>query len=1016
MIACNRGDFGCSPNTVVSSVSVPSKRHPTGKVNTADRRFCLSTRLSERNVIEIVAGLIERGLLEVIYTVDGKEYITPQELKKEIKEELLVHGGRINLVELSQVLNVDFSHVEGKATEVVYQDSSLSLVLGQLIHRSYLDRLAEEVNDTLQDKGHVTIPDLTKQYDLPAEFIAKNLLSRLGTIVKGQVDSYDKNVIFTDAFIARMRAQIRGAFSAITRPIQIGTLLHQYRFQERMFYSIVEDLVKAGRLAGSLSGGRQDKATYIPHIYTKSQNNWVDSFYKQNGYLEYDAMKRQGISDPKDFIRKRFPGEPIVYLSTCCVGRGIQDGVETAVEEALETGTWVDIKPILPSILSAQDASSLLTGCLRKHPGALVCCDTIVASEKLISQCSKPFPDLMAQKAEKDAKSHPVFKIGADGGGETRSKETKDTGGGKSGQTKDDRKDQRRQKAVAGSGSTKTLTGTQGREIKTKSLKKKGHKSRDDLGSDEEVTTSKPKSRSQEIEFMTLEEIEGVLRKEESLKECPEELVAEIAQQLLRPLTKQYQEVAHSVFLQSTGTAASRKKTHGQLQDRLTALWTNARLFEKGLKLMPEDVQEQLVRHLLRTVCTDITNLVLNAVATDHMHSVEDETLFTTEQQITCILWRTRPTSRLNYVHSNRLHSFCGGQDPLHNQGMFIATDHMHSVEDETHFTSEQQITCILWRTRPTSQLSYVHSNRSHAFCGGQDRLHNRGMFIATDHMHSVEDKTHFTTEQQITCILWRTRPTSQPRYVHSNRSHAFCGGRDPLHHRGMSIATDHMNSVEDETHFTTESRLKLIPKLPEPLQTIMGKLNSSLNGKSLDEFFGHLDLLCGPAHLGILLRKPDKKKEKPCTHRQTLLEQLHTETDPAMTLHLTCVILFHKVTQAILHLPGRCVPLVLTFLKNHLEPEKFQELINLQVHVMLGWESEGETGDLLTALLEGRYASVGSLRDLVIARLQSKQAAGEGDSGDLEDSIQKVKVIAVETKKSISKGAAMEGVTAEED
>ncbi|KAH3737384.1 hypothetical protein DPMN_043976 [Dreissena polymorpha] len=39
--------------------------------------------------------------------------------------------------------------------------------------RSYLDRLAEEVNDTLQDKGHVTIPDLTKQYDLPAEFIAK---------------------------------------------------------------------------------------------------------------------------------------------------------------------------------------------------------------------------------------------------------------------------------------------------------------------------------------------------------------------------------------------------------------------------------------------------------------------------------------------------------------------------------------------------------------------------------------------------------------------------------------------------------------------------------------------------------------------------------------------------------------------------------------------------------------------------------------------------------------------------
>jgi len=50
-------------------------------------------RLSERNVIEIVSGLIDRGQLEVIYTVDGKEYITPQELSKEIKEELLVNGG-----------------------------------------------------------------------------------------------------------------------------------------------------------------------------------------------------------------------------------------------------------------------------------------------------------------------------------------------------------------------------------------------------------------------------------------------------------------------------------------------------------------------------------------------------------------------------------------------------------------------------------------------------------------------------------------------------------------------------------------------------------------------------------------------------------------------------------------------------------------------------------------------------------------------------------------------------------
>ena len=41
----------------------------------------------------------------------------------------------------------------------------------------------------------------------------------------------------------------------------------------------------SGRLAGSLTGGRHDKAMYIPDVYVKAQNDWVDNFYKQNGYL-----------------------------------------------------------------------------------------------------------------------------------------------------------------------------------------------------------------------------------------------------------------------------------------------------------------------------------------------------------------------------------------------------------------------------------------------------------------------------------------------------------------------------------------------------------------------------------------------------------------------------------------------------------------------------------------------------------------------------------------------------------
>lgn len=43
--------------------------------------------------------------------------------------------------------------------------------------------------------------------------------------------------------------------------------------------------MNTGRLKGSVVGGRQDKAVYIPDIYSKTQNAWVDSFLQQNGYL-----------------------------------------------------------------------------------------------------------------------------------------------------------------------------------------------------------------------------------------------------------------------------------------------------------------------------------------------------------------------------------------------------------------------------------------------------------------------------------------------------------------------------------------------------------------------------------------------------------------------------------------------------------------------------------------------------------------------------------------------------------
>lgn len=102
-------------------------------------------KLSDRNCIEIVKKLISLKLIDVVFTTSGKEYITPQHLQKEISDELIVAGGRIDLSTLASNLQVDISHVERAIPDIVRNDKDVKLVLDQLITESYMDQLAEEV-------------------------------------------------------------------------------------------------------------------------------------------------------------------------------------------------------------------------------------------------------------------------------------------------------------------------------------------------------------------------------------------------------------------------------------------------------------------------------------------------------------------------------------------------------------------------------------------------------------------------------------------------------------------------------------------------------------------------------------------------------------------------------------------------------------------------------------------------------------------------------------------------------
>lgn len=129
--------------------------------------------------------LLEKGLIELVFTTDGKEYLTHDQLRREIEDELLrkfhyaselfnlfskktcisvLVSGRINLVEVSKILNVDLQKIQPIAEKIANEDPRTTFILGQLISYEYIIRIASEINERLSQYGEINISELTGAY------------------------------------------------------------------------------------------------------------------------------------------------------------------------------------------------------------------------------------------------------------------------------------------------------------------------------------------------------------------------------------------------------------------------------------------------------------------------------------------------------------------------------------------------------------------------------------------------------------------------------------------------------------------------------------------------------------------------------------------------------------------------------------------------------------------------------------------------------------------------------------
>ena len=534
-------------------------------------------KLSERNCIAVIQRLINLGLLEVIYSCDGKEYITPKQLQKDILDELYVCGGRVAMTDLAQTLNVDYTHIENKVNELLAQDSNLSIHYGELISKQFFDNLAVEVNETLQETGLIPLNQLSREVSLPVSTLSKELLPRVGELIHG---TYDKktDIIFTAAFVERQASKLRGACSAATRPVQLDKIMEAHEITTSLGYSCVKDLIATGRLQGQLQGS-SNNPVFIPMLYTSAQNQWADSFYKQNEYITLHMMQNKGITNPQSVI-SRF--ENSIMLVSCCISESTLTSAQSIIEDVITSDSYIELTDWMFDWCSDADESRLLELVLENvMPDKFkILPSKAIISINLLNLLLISFNEMINEQVKLDADNPQILST--------------------------------LKKFDAAS-----ATLSEGKNVKRGKGGKKGKKNRGQEENDEDqYNVPKP------VIGPTFLTVEGIVDKmmifdffsQNDPKE--ENTLLEISELLKKQLDEKYRTCLDVELRKKTfKSSKAQQKTD---EETINNLYNTICLCERGLKLFEDSIKTLIQKHITKTLCLELLNATFTILGEEY--------------------------------------------------------------------------------------------------------------------------------------------------------------------------------------------------------------------------------------------------------------------------------------------------------------------------------------------------------------------------------------------------------------
>lgn len=503
-------------------------------------------RISESNCIDI----LKLCKLNLVYSRDGREVVTLEHLLDEIETEVAANDGRVQLHELVIKLNVDYHHVEERAKHLALSSTNpgeYSLVDGQLIHSSYQSTLAKHVKDTLNNGGYFNISELSKNLDLPTELLS-NMIASILKNYEGVVPGPDNKTYYTEELMEKYKSILVGTLAAIIKPINLSVLA-RLNIPDKIFNHLLTTILKDGTIDAHL-----ESRQLIPAIYTRQRREFIDKFYTQNLYVEYEVVSRLNIKQPKVHLKKQFPD--CVLLSNICINPALIDQTASMIEDTVENNTWLDTSTILPSCFEEADIELMISESFKRNNLPTKECiifGIFVCSRGFLALLKDQLAQQMTHKAEEDLTKGILQDFFIVNKIKVEDEKTKPVLCDKTDNLKVEKVEVK---------SRKSGGGTQGREIKQKAVKKKyipANKKNDDDEEMEVSSASKSRSnrgrasrrgispehidnrRMKQLIFMSNEQmIEGLKATREELEECSDDLLKKMVSIIEGNLNEEY--------------------------------------------------------------------------------------------------------------------------------------------------------------------------------------------------------------------------------------------------------------------------------------------------------------------------------------------------------------------------------------------------------------------------------------------------------------------------------------------